>query len=206
MAGVWCSAMQPGESIGVGTGETVAEGVCRGLHKWLTDELYKQQADQTPLIIPVHLSEVEDDRCRFYLQALTTMQGAPTVGLGEEVSGFPVVWVGTSDGWYGSSGLNVTMALRNALQQALLQAQNKTGVITTQTLQVSSVHLEEEVPQSLVIPAYQAAEHSEVLNSALQILKRNRNQLLVYNLALEPFLKEGLAGVFGVLLREEEAR
>jgi hypothetical protein len=40
----------------------------------------------------------------------------------------------------------------------------------------------------------------------LEVLKRNRKRLLVLDLAQEPFLKEGLAGVFGVLLREEESR
>ena len=39
--------------------------------------------------------------------------------------------------------------------------------------------------------------------SAIQILERNHKRLLVFDLAFEPFLKEGLAGVFGVLLREE---
>ena len=63
------------------------------------------------------------------------------IGLGEEVSGFPVVWVGTSDRWYGSVGLNVTLALRNALQQALLEAQNQTTRPTSQVLEVSSVRL-----------------------------------------------------------------
>jgi putative thiazole-containing bacteriocin maturation protein len=194
------------EFVGIGAGETVAEGICRGLQKYLTEELGKMQVDQMPPVSQVQLSAIEDERCRFYLQALTTMQGEPMIGLGEEVSGFPVVWVGTSGHWYGSVGLNITMALRKALQQALMQAQNQTACLTTQALEVSSVFLEKKVQRSLLIPAYEETAQSEVLQSALQILKENRKRLLVCDLALEPFLKEELAGVFGVLLREEESQ
>lgn len=198
--------IEPQEFVGVGVGETVAEGVCRGLQKCLSEELVKQQMDQKPPVFRVQLGTVEDERCRFYLQALTTMQGAPTIGLGAEVFGFPVVWVGTSGRWYGSVGLNVTMALRTSLQQALLEAQNQAEYLTTQVWKVSSVFWEENKQQSLVIPACEEAAQTEVLQSAMQILKQNRKRLFLVDLALEPFLKEELAGVFGVLLREEEAR
>jgi putative thiazole-containing bacteriocin maturation protein len=194
------------EFFGIGAGETVAEGICRGLQKYLNKELGKMQVDRKLPVFRVQLSAIEDERCRFYLQALTTMQGTPMIGLGEEVSGFPVVWVGTSGHWYGSVGLNITMALRKVLQQALMKAQNQTACLTTQALEVSSVLLEEKMPLSLVIPAYEETAQSEVLQSALQVLKRNHKRLLVFDLALEPFLKEELAGVFGVLLREEESQ
>jgi putative thiazole-containing bacteriocin maturation protein len=197
------SMVEQQEFVGIGAGETVAEGICRGLQKYLTEELGKQQVDQMPPVSQVQLSAIEDERCRFYLQALTTMQGEPMIGLGEEVSGFPVVWVGTSGHWYGSVGLNITMALRKALQQALMKAQNQTACLTTQALEVSSVLLEEKVQRSYVIPAYEEMAQSEVLQSTLQVLKRNHKRLLVCDLALEPFLKGELAGVFGVLLREE---
>jgi putative thiazole-containing bacteriocin maturation protein len=200
------SMVEPQEIVGVGAGETVAEGVCRGLQKCLAKELGKQQVNQKLSVSRVQLSAVEDERCLFYLQALTSMQGAPMIGLGEEVSGFPVVWVGTSDRWYGSVGLNVTMALRKALQQALPKTQNQATCLTTQAFETPTVLIEEKVPQSLVIPSCEETAQLEVLQSALQILKRNRKQLLVLDLALEPFLKEEMAGVFGVLLREEESR
>jgi putative thiazole-containing bacteriocin maturation protein len=202
--------VEPQEFVGVGAGETVAEGIYRGLQKCLAVELGKQQAEKKPSVFRVQLSAVEDERCLYYLQALTTIQGAPVIGLGEEVFGFPVVWVGTNGRWYGSVGLNVTMALRTALQQALQvalpKAQNQVMRYTTQALEASTVLLEEKVPQSLVIPGYEETVQSEVLQSALQVLKRKDKRILVLDLALEPFLKEELAGVFGVLLREEESR
>ncbi|MGC5327873.1 putative thiazole-containing bacteriocin maturation protein [Brevibacillus sp. SYSU BS000544] len=191
-----------GVGVGIGIGETVAEGVCRGLQKCLSEELGKQQMDQKPQVTRIQ-STVEDERCQFYLQALTTMQGAPVIGLGTEVFGFPVVWVGTGDNWYGSVGLNVTMALRKSLQQALLEAQNKAEFIATHVLKVPSLLVKEQEQQSLLIPAVEEAAQKEDLQSALQVLKQNGKRILIFDLALEPFLKEEIAGVFGVLLREE---
>lgn len=200
------SRIEPQEFIGVGAGETVAEGIGRGLQRCLAEILSKQLSCQLPSVFRVKLSNIEDKHCQFYLQALTTMKGVPIIGLGEEVSGFPVVWVGTSDHWYGGVGLNVTLALRDALQQALLEAQNQPARLTSQVLEVSSVCLAEQLPLSLVISSCGANAKSEVLQSALQVLERNRKRILVIDLAVEPFLKEEMAGVFGVLLREEGDR
>ncbi|SMF92211.1 putative thiazole-containing bacteriocin maturation protein [Paenibacillus uliginis N3/975] len=204
--GVEGSWIETQEFIGIGAGETVAEGICRGLQRCLDEVLGKQQACQLPSVSPVQLGAVEDKHCLFYIEALTTMKGAPVIALGEEVSGFPVVWVGTSDCWYGSVDLNVTLALRKALQQALLGAQNQPDGIKSQSLEFSTVHLEEQAPLSLEIPTCEASSQSEVLQSALQVLNRNRKRLLVFDLAVEPFLKEEVAGVFGAVLREEGSR
>ncbi|MFX7329425.1 hypothetical protein ABTI69_21780, partial [Acinetobacter baumannii] len=56
------------------------------------------------------------------------------------------------------------------------------------------------------IPACEATSQHEVLQSALQVLNSNSTRLLALDLAVEPFLKEEIAGVFGVVLREEESR
>jgi hypothetical protein len=122
------------------------------------------------------------------------------------VAGFPVVWVGTNGRWYGSVGLNITLALQKALQQALMKAQNEVDCLTIQALEVSSVPLEKKVPLLLLIPTCEETTQSEVLQSAMQVLERNHKRLLVFELALEPFLRKELAGVFGVLVREEESR
>lgn len=196
------SIIESEEFVGVGAGESMAEGVCRGLQKCLTEELSKQLVDQKNVVSRVKLSDVEDERCQYYLQALTTMQGAPIIGLGKEISGFPVVWVGTNDRWYGSVGLNTTMALQKTLQQALMNGKNQ----ATQALADSSVFVVDQVPQSLVIRSSEAILQSEVLQSAMQVLERNRKRLLVFELALEPLLKKELVGVYGMLLREEESQ
>jgi putative thiazole-containing bacteriocin maturation protein len=191
--------------IGVGAGETFAEGVSRGLQRCLEEVLKKQLVNQKISAFPVSLNVIEDNRCRFYLQALTTMHGAPTIALGEQVSGFPVVWLGINNLWYGGVGLNFTLALRRAAQLALMRAQNSTSDQTTQALEVSSIHLEERVPLKMEIQSYEETAQFDNVQKALEMLKQNRKQLVVFELELEPFLKEHLAGVFGVLLREEES-
>lgn len=200
------SRVETQEFIGIGAGETFAEGICRGLQRCLDKVLGKQQGGQVPFVSRVQLGAVEDKHCLFYLQALTTMEGEPMIALGEAVFGFPVVWVGTRYGWYGNAGLNVTMALRQALQQALLTAQNRPDGLKSQALEVSFVHLEEQVPLRLEIPACDAISQPEALQSALQVLNRNGKRLLALDLAVEPFMKEEIAGVFGVVLREEGSR
>ncbi|KYD21542.1 putative thiazole-containing bacteriocin maturation protein [Parageobacillus toebii] len=194
----------PQEFIGVGAGETMAEGVCRGLQKCLDEELSKRQVNRREPIFQVRLGAVEDEYCRFYLQALATMHGPPTIGLGEKVSGFPVVWVGTGGRWYGSAGLNITMALRKALEQAIMDAQNQATSFQIQAMEESSIFLNEEKPLRMEIPACEETMQSELLQSAMQVLEQNRMRLFVFDLAIEPFLKEELAGVFGVLLRKED--
>jgi putative thiazole-containing bacteriocin maturation protein len=197
--------IEPEEFIGVGAGETIAEGVCRGLQKCLDKKLSKRQVNQREPIFRVRLGSVDDEHCRFYLQALTTMHGPPMIGLGEKVSGFPVVWIGTNGRWYGSAGLNITMALRKALEQALMNAQNQAASFRIQALGDSSILLNEKEPLILEISACEETTQLEFLQSAMQVLKRNSMRLFVFDLAIEPFLKEELAGVFGVLLRKEDS-
>lgn len=194
------------EIYGIGVGETAAEGVTRGLQACLAEHLAQQQLTGTPQIKHVRLSRVEDERCRFYLQSLTTMQGPPIIGMGEKIFGFPVIWVGTGDGWHGSVGLNKTLALHKALQSALQKAQNPAAGSgqAGRTIEASSVASDNTATLDLIIPASEAISESDVLQNARQVLGRNSRQLVVVDLAVEPFLKKPLEGVFGVLLREGE--
>ncbi|OYD06879.1 putative thiazole-containing bacteriocin maturation protein [Paludifilum halophilum] len=193
------------EWFGVGAGQTSAEGICRGLQKCLDGELCRRQTDPTVSVFRVPFHHVEDERCRFYLRSLTAIQGEPVIALGKEVFGFPVVWVGTGGRWYGHAGLNQIMALRQALQQALSKVQNPDADLPAQALENGKVLLEEKDSPTLTIPVSQEVRHTEVLRSAIQVLKHHRKRLWVVDLALEQFLKKKLGGVFGVLLREEES-
>ncbi|OAS86001.1 MULTISPECIES: putative thiazole-containing bacteriocin maturation protein [Metabacillus] len=188
----------------VGAGETFTESVCRGLQKYLVQVMKIKQPNKTVTLSRVQLSTVEDERCRYYLKALSTIQSDPIIGLGEEVSGFPVVWIGTKNGWYGSVDINITFALRKALQLALFNLQNHEDPLTSQGLVVSSVLLEEKAPQLINIPDCDDQKHSVLLQSAKEVLDRNGKQLVIFELEPEPILKEGLAGIFGVVVREEE--
>jgi putative thiazole-containing bacteriocin maturation protein len=191
-------SVKSGEFVGVGAGETFAEGVCRGLQKCLTEELSKQIDNQKNVISRVQLHEVEDVRCQYYLQALTTINGAPIIGLGEEVSGFPVFWVGTNERWYVSVGLNPTMALQKALQQALM---NEKNIATNH-----SVFLADERQKSLIIRSSEDIPQSEVLQSAIALLEKNRKQFLVFQVGLEQVLNKDIVRVYGMLLREEASK
>lgn len=194
------------EHVGIGAGETIDEAVCRGLQQWLEEDLTRQVSEGwKPSVIPVRLGEMEDERCRYYLQALTEMQGTPVIGLGEERFGFPVIWVGANGCWYGCAGLNTTWALRLSLQRALLRAQNESTCLIAQGVEAPSVHLEEKASSSLVISSGERSAQAEILQLSLQALKRNRKRLLTFDMAMEPFLREGLGGVVGVLVREEDA-
>jgi putative thiazole-containing bacteriocin maturation protein len=197
--------VHPQEFIGVGAGMTAAEGVCRGLSKCLAETLRKQLDGTSPQVIPLKLGTVQDDRCQFYLQSLVTLKESPAFGMGEAVFGFPVVWVGVRGRWCGSVGLNETLALRSALQYALA-AQSCADGLATCALERSSVDLANKPAQRLDIPTCEDASWPEVLRAVRQVLERNDKRIDILDLTLEPFLTNPLAGVFGVLLREEESR
>jgi putative thiazole-containing bacteriocin maturation protein len=204
--------IEPQEFVGFGVGETPAEGFGRALQHCLNHELRCQwdslkRASASYRVSRVQLKAIEDRRSQFYLQALTTLQGEPIIGIGEPVCGFPVIWVGTKRGWYGSAGLDTTVALRNAVQHALSREQNKAANIKSLALEVTSVTLDEQDEHRLLFPAYEENPEGahDVLHSAIRILKQHSKRLLVFEVEAEPFLKEKLQGMFGVLLREEEA-
>ncbi|MFK9094918.1 putative thiazole-containing bacteriocin maturation protein [Bacillus salipaludis] len=192
----------PGGLIGIGTGETIEEAVCRGLQAYLEKELRNKKNDLLNPVFRVQLGEIEDQRCRFYLNALTTLNGAPTIGLEDEILGFPVIWVKSQGRRYTSTGLNTTLALRSALQQALLDKQNQ--VHATERISESAVFLKDK-EFKLGIPSCEEITQLELLQSSNQVLNENSKRLFVYDLAFEPFLKQELAGVYGVQVREEES-
>ncbi|MCV9886348.1 putative thiazole-containing bacteriocin maturation protein [Metabacillus halosaccharovorans] len=188
----------------IGAGETFTESVYRGLQKCLVQEMKRSQTNNTVSLSRIQLNTVEDERCRFYLQTLSTILGEPMIGLGEEVHGFPTVWIGTKHGWYGSVGTNLTRSLRNALQLALFKSQNNEDTLNFQGLTASSVLFNEKAQIQLNIPDGDAQKHSMLLQSAKALLDRNGKRLEIFELELEPIIKEGLAGIFGVVVREEE--
>ncbi|OBZ16968.1 putative thiazole-containing bacteriocin maturation protein [Bacillus sp. FJAT-26390] len=197
---------RPNEFVGVGAGETIAEGIGRALQTCLTAELEKMFEASEPSVHLTNVSQVDDERSRYYINALTTMQGAPAIGFGEALSGFPVVWVGTRDRWYGAVDFNRTRALRRSLQQALLDIQNQAAFETENAIRKSSVSVIGASIEDFSVPASDTVAHREILQAALALLQKNRKRIVVYDLTVETFLKEELAGAFGVSLREEDER
>ncbi|MDX8342569.1 putative thiazole-containing bacteriocin maturation protein [Rossellomorea sp. YZS02] len=183
-----------GEFMATAAGATFSECVGRGVQTCLTDRLRKRESARSNKVCRLELDHVEDEKCQFYLKALTTLGGKPPeIGLGEEVSGFPVLYVRGKNGWYGHTGLNVTLALRNALQHALFQLQND-----ARDTQLVAVTLAEGNAERISIPP-----SDESVREAINTLKRNDLRLVMYELNIEPILKQELTGVFGVMLREE---
>ncbi|MFT9598295.1 putative thiazole-containing bacteriocin maturation protein [Mesobacillus sp.] len=195
--------IENGRILGVGAGESFAEAVGRGLQKCLSTELNNRLLNEKESITLIDYELIEDERCAFYLKALTTIQGAPQAGVGKEVRGFPVIWIGTKKGWYGSTGLNTTLALRSALQKALSNVQNESAGEGAHILQESEVQFAEREKQSLTILEWTARIQRETLQEAIEVLKKNRTQMSVYELSIEPIFNQQLEGVFGVSLREE---
>ncbi|MEF3312303.1 putative thiazole-containing bacteriocin maturation protein [Paenibacillus sp. GYB004] len=191
-----------GEVAGVGAGATAAEAAARGIQSCLDGQLAKRHAGAAPVISPLELGAMEDERCRFYLQALTIMRGIPIVGLGEELFGLPVVWVGTGGRWYGSAGLNLTRALRKALQGALMNGQNEAGRGAAQTVEASAIVQGGGTYGPVAIPASGEVATPADVRDALHVLRRNGKQLHLADLAAEPFLKQMPGVVLGVALRE----
>ncbi len=193
------------EYVGFGAGETFAEAVCRGLQNCLTEELNKKLFARTHEVAPVELSVVEDEQCRYYLQVLTTMRGAPPIiGAGKELFGFPVIWACTEGRWFVSVGLNTTLSLRKVLEKALMSENNRDH-LSAQSLDDSSILLVDKDSQKVTIEDCENTEHTHLLKSAIHVMAENQKQLLTFEIEMEPILKKELLSVYGVLLREEEA-
>jgi putative thiazole-containing bacteriocin maturation protein len=190
--------------LGVGAGRSVAEGLSRALQKCLNQELIQSLKKQPVTISMATLDFVEDGHIRFYLTSLNTLQEHPEIGFSDDAQGFPVAWVGIKGNWYSAVDFNRTKALRRALQQALLTIQNKEKAEVESSLCLSSIHIIKERAGSISITKDDTQTHREGLLTALHQLKRMNKKIITYDLAVEAFMKEEMAGVFGISLREEE--
>jgi putative thiazole-containing bacteriocin maturation protein len=188
--------------LGIGAGETVAEAICRGLQACLDERLRNRKAKKTSISYRLKMGRIEDRNCRFYFHALTTLNGVPSIGMEEDLHGFPVIWIRSKGRLYTKAGLNSTLALRSALKEALLDAQNKVKVSAQQTPE-GAVFLKLN-ESKLEIPLFEEVTHLELLRSSIQVMEQAKIQLVVYDLSFEPFLKEELGGVYGVQLQEVE--
>ena len=191
-------------TIGIGAGETIEEAVCRGLQAYLDEKLSNRMDDGLNGIFDVQLGSIEDQSCKVYVDALSTLNGTPTIDLKEDILGFPVISVRYNGQRITRAGLNITLALRNALQQALLNTQNHQINPMVVDHEMESAVFRENKEFKLNIPSCEDMTRLELLQSSMQVLHQNGKRLFVYDLSFESFLKQELAGVFGVQIREEE--
>lgn len=188
--------------IGIGTGETFAECICRGLENYLTEQLGKQQMNTANTLTRIEPRAIEDKQSKYYLQALNIMHGEPVIGL-DYIFGLPIVMIGTNNRWYRSVGLNITLALRDALQLALMAAQNDENDLPSHAICHTTTFVPEaENWQSMLIPEFDERKKTDLLKSAMKILKNHNKQLVAIDLNISLFKTDELSGVYGVLLRE----
>ncbi|ABS21290.1 MULTISPECIES: putative thiazole-containing bacteriocin maturation protein [Bacillus cereus group] len=191
------------EFIGIGAGETMTEGIYRAFQHYFSHQLCMRQTSKPEEIIPLELTEIADKQCRFYFDALRIACEEPTIGMAENLYGFPVIWVQAHHKWYGSAHFNVTLALRNALQQALSHFQNEEAPYQSNLLWNSSILMLDREPCRIEIQTEEVTPNLSTLQNALQKLKEQDLYPYILDLSIEPFLKEGLSGVFGVVIKEE---
>lgn len=188
--------------IGIGAGETTAEALCRGLQGCLERIWRLRKAEPQTTLFHLEPGKIEDLHCRYYLDALTTLTGKPVIGMEQELLGFPAIWVKSNGTRYTGIGLNRTLALRSALKQALLAVQNQ---VKQEQRQVETAVIAKTKEAKLNFFSCEEMKPLELFRGATRKLNRNSLKLDVYDLSFEPFLKETLAGVYGICLRKGDS-
>lgn len=198
-----------GQLVGIGAGLTMAEAIGRGLHNCLAIELNQALQCNPATIKLTKLGEIHDEKCQFYLQALRAIGSEPVIGLSEDTFGFPVVWVGMNGRFVGSVGFCMSMALQRALTYALMCESREQGNDIVQDVRwvfANFVQAErDEAVSSIDIETWHGFDREQV-SFAVETIARSGKDIVVLDLALEPFLTEALAGVIGVFIRQGELR
>nr|AYQ75522.1 bacteriocin maturation protein [Cohnella candidum] len=171
---------------GVGAGASVNEAMVRALLRCLDQRLEAKGKDASIGLKP-YTEELRDEELDFYFTALNTVCGKVEIFEDRQIVGFPVFRVSCAGTWYKAAGIRKRDALEGALIRANLSVQTASSLPADATVR----------------PALPAEEARERLDEAIAVLKRQGLSLQAYDLAAEPFMKQNLAGVFGVVLREE---
>ncbi|MGP4068406.1 ThiF family adenylyltransferase [Halobacillus sp. B29] len=188
----------------LGAGESgTRTAISRSLTNMLEENWKTQVNEEKGTPARLELRKVEDERCRFYYQALTTMKKEPELGIGEDAYGFPVVWIKTRNNqWYGTVGFTRTLALRGALRRALLEAQN--NITFPEAPVVSIKEFKKGLVQLVDVPSCES-DDPEVLQSVIERIKRSHKDLSFIKVTMDPFKDDGIIDLFGVVVSEEES-
>ena len=198
--------------IGVGAGTTAAEALWRGLQQCLLSELRRAVKHVPSKIQRLKFTDVRDEKCQFYLQALSRFAEPPVIGRSQELFGFPVIWIGMDGHFVGCVGLNLTMALQRALEYTLLtkvwEGSNGTRIDARWVVESSTCVIGGEAPVSIAVETWNGftASESDVVAAAFEQVERTGRTVTVWDLAVEPFLTQGLGGVFGVSIERGRVR
>lgn len=185
------------EGISIGAGCDITEAVGRGVRACLTKELLKRSLSDEPTVVQrIACPQIEDVRCLYYLQVLTTLEGESLIAVGEPLLGFPTVWVYSDSSWYGSVDLSFTLALRQSLQKALSK--------TERTAPSPILRKDHEV-QNITISNGEPLSYSSLMLSAIETLKQCDKHLEVFELNNNSLWGKGPFVAYGVVLGEEES-
>ncbi|WP_438351778.1 hypothetical protein ACP8HI_10550 [Paenibacillus sp. FA6] len=185
------------EGISIGAGCDITEAVGRGVRACLTKELGKRILSDEPIVVQrIACPQIEDVRCLYYLQALTTLEGESLIAVGEPLLGFQTVWVYSDSSWYGSVDLCFTLALRQSLQKALSK---------TERTAVSLVVWKDHEVQDITISDGDPLSYSSLMLSAIETLSQCHKRLEVFELHSESLWGNGPFVAYGVVLGEEES-
>ena len=173
----------------VGAGESPSEGIARAVYHALQREVERTlSAGIPPEGLRPLAHPLEDERCRFYFEALGRLGAHTIAAAGPPVYGLPACYVKSGDRWYGAAGFTQCMALQCALLKAVMGRQTETD------RQGGGICLKPVLDKNAL---------TENLPSALAVMERNGWKAEVWELPAEPFMKEALSGVYGVVLHKE---
>ena len=134
---------------------------------------------------------------------LTTLNGTPTIDLKEDngVSCHNCKYNGQR---ITCAGLNITLALRNALQQALLNTQNHQINPMVVDHEKEPALFRENKEFKLIYPSCEDKKRLELLQSSMGSYTKTVSNLFVYDLAFEPFQNKNWQGCLVYRFVEEE--
>lgn len=185
--------------VGIGTGETEAECIIRGLQKCLDDGLNKQLERREQSVKWIDIGIVEDEYSRYLIQCIETMKKTIKIGIGEDVYGFPVAFIVEDDEWFAGTGVQMTQALCHALQKVIMHSPTNTLNIMTN----SDVCEKKLSFSNVIIPVFDSKAHDEHIRLAKEILNQKQLEMSILDIQFDKAFHNVLAGVYGVLLREK---
>ncbi|WJH32933.1 hypothetical protein N6H14_22165 [Paenibacillus sp. CC-CFT747] len=195
--------------LGVGAGETAAEAVLRALRKCLEKEWLARREKMRQDVHLLEEDDVRDEECLYAFKALSAYERGPVMAIGQPLWGFPVAWVEAKGVWYGALDYEPVSALRRALRRALQNSgtREEAEAVRERGLTPAAVRRADRPPQHRgVLPGPGRLPAPDILREALQKLQNNGIQAVLWDLAVEPFWRDALAGLYGVQLKEVKAR
>ncbi|MFS0784248.1 bacteriocin maturation protein [Bacillus sp. 1P06AnD] len=188
--------------LGIGTGETAEEGIYRALQNWLDLAFRQHQQHNSISASLLNDTELNDSTSSYLYEALITMEAEPNIFIGPSFLGFPVAWVRSRHTYYGCPGFTGTLAVKRALQLAVMAAQNKESVNASYGVVSSNLTIEKNKVN--LQPDDGNLTHSELLASISKNFQLQKKTIHTYELHAEPLFEKVLPGIYGIYIEGVE--